>query len=47
VTNEKLVYVRNDGKEGILSVSSGPVFDNEAEEIAVVATFYEVTNHIL
>lgn len=43
VTNEELIYIRDDGTEGILSISSSPVFDNEAKEIAAVATFYGVT----
>jgi PAS domain-containing protein len=44
VTNEELIYVRKDGIRGILSISSGPIFDNEAKVIAAVATFYDVTN---
>jgi hypothetical protein len=44
VTNEELIYVRKDGTRGILSVSSGPIFDNEAKVIAAVTTFYDVTN---
>lgn len=42
VTNEELMYVRKDGTKGILSVSSGPIFDDEAKMIAAVATFHNV-----
>jgi signal transduction histidine kinase len=42
VTNEELIYIRKDGTQGILSVSSGPIFDSEAKMIAAVATFHNV-----
>lgn len=43
VTNEELLYVRKDGTQGTLSVSSGPIFDDDVKMIAAVATFHNVT----
>lgn len=42
VTNEELLYVRKDGIQGVLSVSSGPIFDDNVKMIAAVATFHNV-----
>ena len=43
VTNEELIFNRMDGLQGVLNVSSGPIFDCNGEVIAVVATFSDVT----
>ena len=43
VTNEELIFKRVDGLQGVLNVSSGPIFDCSGRVIAAVATFYDVT----
>jgi len=45
VTNEELIFMRNDGAKGILNISSGPIFDCEGKVIAAVCTFCDVTRH--
>lgn len=45
VTNEELIFMRNDGVRGILNISSGPIFDSEGKVIAAVCTFCDVTGN--
>jgi PAS domain S-box-containing protein len=43
VTNEELIFNRMDGLQGVLNVSSGPIFDCNGKVIAAVTTFHDVT----
>lgn len=43
VTNEELIFKRVDGLQGVLNVSSGPIFDCNGRVIAAVATFSDET----
>ncbi len=43
VANEELIFNRVDGQQGVLNVSSGPIFDCYGKVIAAVSTFYDVT----
>ena len=42
VTDEELIFNRKDGLQGVLNISSGPVFDGGGKVVAAVATFFEV-----
>ncbi len=43
VTNEELIFARKDGSQGVLNISSGPIFNDDGKVTAAVATFYNVT----